>query len=152
MQLSVAHSNGGALRETCLACLACVRVPPPNFGLVSHVMVAPCCCPVSGRRPGRVGAGSVGLQQLDTRSRNAPDPDGGAFLSLLQGRGNCARLARRKRLVPATHNECVGVHRCPTLHCVCLHTVACEAALRSLKKIFYLINKNIPHILVVPSV
>lgn len=38
------------------------------------------------------------------------------------------------------------------LQCVCLHTVACEAALRSLKKIFYLINKNIPHILVVPSV
>lgn len=38
------------------------------------------------------------------------------------------------------------------LQCVCLHTVASEAALRSLKKIFYLINKNIPHILVVPSV
>lgn len=49
---------------------------------------------------------------LDARSRNAAETEGRVLIGVLGApcQGNCAREAKRKRLIPLTHNECVHAH------------------------------------------
>lgn len=150
--LSVTHSMSGPSEKHAWHALHASLSHLWTSDLSVMWWLTPCCCPVSGCWPGWGGAGCVGLQQLDTRSRNAPDTDGGRVLIAAPGLRELCQIGREEKTRSCDTQWVRACTLMSYLQCVCLHTVACEAALRSLKKIFYLINKNIPYILVVPSV
>lgn len=89
---------------------------------------------LSSEWTGRVGAGCVGLQHLDTRSRNAPDTEGGRVLIAAPGLRELCQIGQEEKTRSCDTQWVRACTLMSYLQCVCLHTVACEAALRSLKK------------------
>lgn len=82
------------------------------------------------------GCGWTHLVQLDSgRSLqdtwNVAETEGRVLIGPLGAlcQRNCAREAKRKRLIPLKYNECVNMHTSVPLTaglCVCLRTVACK--------------------------